>query len=83
LKDGIKKNKSQSKSKYKNVECHYCNEFGYIKKYCFKWKNESKGKKIKQKDNDHGDNDHVTTISDDLILLCDYESINLVSDESM
>ena len=50
---------------------------GHIQRNCFLWKKESKDKK------DH-DNDRVTTAtSDDLVVLHDPDSLNLVSDESM
>ncbi|XP_058776722.1 zinc finger BED domain-containing protein RICESLEEPER 2-like [Vicia villosa] len=45
---------------------------------------DNKGKKGKSKQRDHDDDDRVTTAtSDDLVILCDHESGNLVSDESM
>ena len=69
---------SKSKSRYKNIKCHYCNKTGHIQKYCFKWKKDNADKKGKQKENDR-----VTTTSGDLVLLRDFESVNLVFDESM
>ncbi|RDY10902.1 hypothetical protein CR513_04501, partial [Mucuna pruriens] len=71
---------------YKNVERHYCHKIGHIQKYCFLWKKENKGKKgkLKEKDHDDDDNDHVTTATgDNLIILQDFESVNLISDESI
>ncbi|RDY10772.1 hypothetical protein CR513_04649, partial [Mucuna pruriens] len=46
---------------------------------------ENKGKKGKSKEKDHDDDgDHVTTTtSNDLVILRDFELVNLVSDESM
>ncbi|RDX86444.1 hypothetical protein CR513_32223, partial [Mucuna pruriens] len=46
---------------------------------------ENKGKNGKSKEKHHdGDNDRVTTATyDDLVILRDFESVNLVSDESM
>ena len=80
-KGGREKSRSKSKSRYKNIECHYCNKIGHIQKYCFKWKKDKADKKVKQKENDRG-NDHVTTtIGGDLVLFRDFESVNLVSDE--
>ena len=71
------KSRSKSRSQYKNVECHYCHKIGHIQRNCFLWKKESKDKK------DH-DNDRVTTAtSDDLVVLHDPDSLNLVSDESI
>ena len=83
-KGGREKSRSKSKSRYKNIECHYCNKIGHIQKYCFKWKKENADKKGKQKENDLGD-DRVTTTTTggDLVLLHDFESVNLVSNESM
>ncbi|WVZ25912.1 hypothetical protein V8G54_004456 [Vigna mungo] len=78
------KSRSKSKSQYKNVECHSCHKIGHIKKNCFFWKKESKDKKGKQREKDFDDGDHViTTTCGDLVCLCDYDTINLVSDESM
>ena len=83
-KGGREKSRSKSKSRYKNLECHFCHKIGHIQKYCFKWKKENKDKKGKQRENDHDDDDRVTTATDgDLVLLRDFESVNLVFDESM
>ncbi|RDX94524.1 hypothetical protein CR513_23081, partial [Mucuna pruriens] len=56
----------------------------------FRYKNENKCKKGKSKEKDHDDDDDdddddrvTTTTSDDLVILQDFESINLVSNESM
>ncbi|RDY06570.1 hypothetical protein CR513_09415, partial [Mucuna pruriens] len=51
----------------------------------YKNKNENKGKKGKSKEKDDDDDDDraTTTTSDDLVILRDFDSINLVSDESM
>ncbi|RDX79127.1 hypothetical protein CR513_40483, partial [Mucuna pruriens] len=79
------KSRSKSKSKYKNVECHYCHKIGHIHKHCFLWKNENKGKKDKSKEKSNDDDDdHVTTtIGDDLVILRDFELVNLVSNENI
>ena len=82
-KGGREKNKSKSKSRYKNIKCHYCNKTGHIQKYCFKWKKDNIDKKGKQKENDYGNDSVITNTGGDLVLLRDFESINLVSDESM
>ena len=78
-------NRSKSKSRYKNVECHYCHKTWHIQRNCFLWKKENKDKKGKQKENHHDNDDRVTTAicDDDLIILRDHDSVNLVSDESM
>ena len=68
------KSKSNSRSRYKNVECHYCHRIGHVQRNCFLWKKESKDKKGKQKEKDR-DDDRVTTATSDLL--------HLVSDESM
>ncbi|RDY12569.1 hypothetical protein CR513_02607, partial [Mucuna pruriens] len=45
---------------------------------------ENKDKKDKSKEKDHDDDDRVTTaIGDDLVILRDFELVNLVSDENM
>ena len=77
------KAKSKSRSRYKNVECHYCNRTWHIQRYCFLWKKENKDKKGKQKEKDHDDDRVTTATSDDLVILHDLDSLNLVSDESM
>ncbi|RDY00404.1 hypothetical protein CR513_16425, partial [Mucuna pruriens] len=83
-KKGRENSKSKSKSRYKNVKCHYCHKTGHIQKHCFLWKKENKGKKGKSKEKDHDDDDHVTTaISDDLVILRDFDTVNLVCGESM
>ena len=76
-------NRSNSRSWYKNVECHYCQRIGHIQKNCFLQKKESKDKKGKQKEKDHHDDCVTTATSDDLVILHDPKSLNLVSDESM
>nr|KYP44187.1 Retrovirus-related Pol polyprotein from transposon TNT 1-94 [Cajanus cajan] len=83
-KGGRKKSRSKSKSRYKNVECHYCHKTGNIQRNCFLWKKENKGKKGKQKEKDHDNDDRVaTTTCGNLVILSDHMLVNLVSDESM
>ncbi|CAJ2658024.1 unnamed protein product [Trifolium pratense] len=85
-KGGRENSRSKSKGRYKNMECNYCHKSGHIQKYCYQWRKDNKGKKGKQKQRDHEDHDDdrvTTAINDDLVILRDYESINLVSDESM
>ncbi|RDX65900.1 hypothetical protein CR513_55397, partial [Mucuna pruriens] len=77
------KSRSKSKSRYKNVECHYCHKTGHIQKHCFLWKKENKGKKGKSKEKDDDDDCVTTTTGDNLVILRDFESVNLVFDESM
>ena len=75
------KSRSKSKSRYKNVECYYYHKMGHVKKYCFLWKKENKGKQEKK---DDGGNDPVSSVSDDLLTvdIVDYEyKVNLVSDD--
>nr|KYP73281.1 Retrovirus-related Pol polyprotein from transposon TNT 1-94 [Cajanus cajan] len=45
-KGGREKSRSKSKSRYKNVECHYCHKIGHIQRNYFLWKKENKGKKV-------------------------------------
>lgn len=74
-------NRNKSNSRYNDIECHYCNEIGHIRKYYFKWKKENKDKKDKQKDHGY---DHVTiTTCVDLVFHHAFESINFVSHESV
>ena len=74
---------SKSRSWYNNVECHYCHRIGHIQRNCFLWKKESKDKKGKQKEKGHDDDCVTTATSDDLVILHDLNSLNLVSNESM
>ena len=74
---------SKSRSWYNNVECHYCHRIGHIQRNCFLWKKESKDKKGKQKEKDHDDDCVTTATSDDLVILHDPDSLNLVSDKNM
>ncbi|RDX97859.1 hypothetical protein CR513_19322, partial [Mucuna pruriens] len=64
------KSRSKSKSRYKNMNIVSCGK--------------NKDKNCKSKEKDHDDDDCVTTTTcDDLIILQDFELINLVSDKSM
>jgi len=65
---------SKSRSRYKNVECYYYHRTWHIQRNCFLWKKESKDKKGKCV---------TTATSDDLVILHDPNSLNLVFDESM
>ena len=76
------KSRSKSRSQYKNVECHYCHKIGHIQRNCFLWKKESKDKKGKQKEKDHDDDCVTIATNDDLVILHDPDSLNLVSNES-
>jgi len=78
-------NRSKSKSRYKNVECHYCHKHRHIQRNYFLWKKVNKDKKGKENEKHHDNDDRVTTAicDDDLIILRDHDSVNLVSDESM
>ncbi|RDX90348.1 hypothetical protein CR513_27800, partial [Mucuna pruriens] len=78
-KRGREKSISKSKFRYKNVEYHYFYKIGHIQKHCFLWRNENKGKK----DHDYNDDRVTTTIGNVLIILRDFELVNLVFDESM
>ncbi|KAF1897989.1 hypothetical protein Lal_00032751 [Lupinus albus] len=44
---------------------------------------ESINKISKQRGKNHDDDDRITTTHNDLVILCDHDSVNLVSDESM
>ena len=76
------KSRSKSRSRYKNVECHYCHRTGYIQRNCFLWKKENNDKKGKEKEKDHDDDSVTIDTSDDLVILHDPNSLNLVFDES-
>ncbi|RDY04142.1 hypothetical protein CR513_12178, partial [Mucuna pruriens] len=82
---GREKSRSRSKSRNKNVEYHYYHKTGYIHKHCFLWRKENKGKNGKSKEKSHDDDDDnvITAIGDDLVILKDFELVNLVSNESI
>ena len=65
------------------MECCYCNKIGHLQKYCFKRRKENKEENGKQKENDHDDYDRVTTttIGGDLVLLHEFEYVNLACNE--
>jgi len=65
------------------VEYYYCSKFGHIQRNYFQWKDENNDKKDKQKEKDHNNDRVTTTTYGDLVLLSDYESVNLVLDKSM
>lgn len=80
LKGSRQNNICKSKFRYKNVECHYCHKTRHIQRNCFIWKRENKDKKGKQKEKYHDNDDHVSTATcdDDLVILRDHDSVNLV-----
>ena len=47
LKVGRDKSRRKSRSRYKNIECHYCHKIGHIQRNCFLWKKESENKRGK------------------------------------
>jgi len=70
--------RSNSKGRYKDVECHYCHKKGHIKKYCWKLKNRS-GKDSNDKGKDSGDDeDMINVTSVDFLLVHEFEYANLV-----
>ncbi|RDX68335.1 hypothetical protein CR513_52690, partial [Mucuna pruriens] len=82
---GREKSRSKFESKYRNMKCHYYYIIEHIQKHCFLWKKKNKGKKGKSKEKDHDNDDDcvTTTTGDDLVILRDFESVNLVFNESM
>ena len=79
-------NRDRSKSKssrFTNVECYHCGKKGHIKKHCRKLKRENKNDKGKEKEKGDGNDDKVTTITDDFLILCDsYDVVNLACHET-
>ena len=70
--------RSNSKGRYKDVECNYCHKKGHIKKYCWKLKNRTeKDNSDKGKDNSD-DEDRINATSDDFLLVHEFEPMNLV-----
>jgi len=74
--------RSNSKGKYKDVECNYCHKKRHIKKYCWKLKNISaKDSNDKGKDN-NDDEDGINATSVDFLLVHEFESTNLVDNST-
>ncbi|MCO5555218.1 hypothetical protein L7F22_008762 [Adiantum nelumboides] len=77
--------KGRSKSPgHRNVQCHYCDKFGHIKKDCYAWKRD-KGKG-KYKDNDAKEKkpkssikiEELNIVQDD----CDAQDINMLTENN-
>jgi len=69
---------SNSKGRYKDVECHYCYKKGHKKKYRWKLKNKSENDR-NDKDKDDSDNeDKINATSVDFLLVHEFEFANLV-----
>ena len=78
----IDQSRSNSKGRYKDVECHYCHKKGYIKKYCWKLKNKSE-KDSNDKGKDDSDNeDKVNATFVGFLLVHEFESMNLVDNST-
>jgi len=71
--------RSNSKDRYKDVECNYCHKKGHIKKYCWKLKNRSeKDSSDKGSKDSSDDEDMINATSVDFLLVHEFESANLV-----
>jgi len=71
--------RSNSKGKYKDVECNYCHKKGHIKKYCWKLKNRSeKDSSDKGSKDSSDDDDRINATAVDFLLVHEFESANLV-----
>ncbi|KAL4279432.1 hypothetical protein GQ457_03G020660 [Hibiscus cannabinus] len=79
---GRDKSRSESKSRYKNLECHHCGKKGHIKKYCFNLKRHNKGVGDKHDQNDEEKFERAVVTREDLLVICDENLVNLASDES-
>ncbi|GMJ08631.1 hypothetical protein HRI_004532300 [Hibiscus trionum] len=80
---GRDKIRSKSRSRYKNLECHHCGKKGHIKKYCYKWKRENKCGGDKNDRNDDEKSKCIATATrEDLLVICDENSINLICDKT-
>jgi len=67
---------SNSKGRYKDVECNYCHKKRHIKKYCWKLKNKSE-KDDKGKDSSD-DEDRINATFVEFLLVHEFEFANLV-----
>lgn len=72
---------SKSRSKYKDVECHYFGKKGHIKRYYFKWKSERKNDSISETKEDGGCDRVAITTSKDLFVVYDKGTINYTSQD--
>ena len=71
--------RSNSRGRYKNVECYHCGQKGRIKKFCWKLKKENKANKDKgKKKEESSDEDRVNATHEDFLLVQEFESMNLV-----
>ena len=77
------KGRSKSRGKYANVECYHCHEKGHTKKFYrkLKWENKKKKKSQKHDNDSNGDVGSIATITEELIVVCDNDAVNLVSND--
>ena len=73
------KSRGRSKSKYANVECHYCKKKGHIKKFCRKFIDKNKGKDVKK--DDSSDDDEANLLGEFNVLFDD-DTVNLTTHET-
>lgn len=79
---GKNKNRSKSRSWHKDLECHHYGKKGHIKKNCFQLKREKKNESENSEKNDHTNNDRVATATDDLVIVCYSDNVNLACTET-
>lgn len=72
--------RSKSRSRYKNVECHYYHNMGHIKKNCYKFKRE-KGKGKNEKKDEDEDRVSAADSTGDLVYVCEIALINTMLDD--
>ena len=79
---GRDQSRSNSKGKYKDVECNYCHKKGRIKKYCWKLKNRSEKNSSDKGKDSSDDEDMINSTSVDFFLVHESESTNLVDNST-
>jgi len=70
--------RSNSKGRYKDVECNYCHKKGNIKKYCWKLKNKTEKDNSDKGKDSSDDEDRINATSADFLLVQEFEPANLV-----
>ena len=70
--------RSNSKGRYKDVECNYCHKKGHIKKYCWKLKNRTEKDNSDKGKDSSDDEDKINATFDDFLLVHEFEPANIV-----
>ncbi|CAH9120743.1 unnamed protein product [Cuscuta epithymum] len=75
------KSRSKSRSRFKDMECHYCGKKGHIKKHCFKLKKDKKNGNNSDVKNDNNGDRVAAATPGDLVIVHD-DVINFSSHDT-